>query len=438
MAVVACAATGTAILGVLQYWFDFRLVRQVVRPAAAFANKNMAAQFIVLGCPATVFSVIAVERWAIRECFACGLALQLAYLFFTFTRAAWMALMGELLLAAFVFALFVVRRKLDLHFPRNPFLVLVTAGALALGMIHFSPHGWQWCWEEVTGRFSGVWVPASDVLSSAFQQSDEGRIGDDGDDGLDGLVPVSPGTDPTASKRLTWYRNAMSLVRDDPMIGHGLGNYPVVYPESNLLGPLDENMHLGKVPLKAHNDYIQITVETGLVGLALILWLICCLDGPASARRSILLQAGAALVALTGLGINALFSFPVYLAVPAFLAAVYSVALTSAAGNVRSRRSQERRGNQTREQESAGPSLGQTVSARGAGLGILVFALSLLTLGGLVLSHRWIAADRHFQEQRLAYDEGAWQEGHSDGSAGPEEQSLPEGYLPVFRPRILS
>jgi O-antigen ligase len=56
---------------------------------------------------------------------------------------------------------------------------------------------------------------------------------------------------------------AVALIRDYPVFGAGAGSFEVAYPRYKPLtdGGLDDH---------AHNDYVEIAAETGLVGLALL------------------------------------------------------------------------------------------------------------------------------------------------------------------------
>ena len=68
------------------------------------------------------------------------------------------------------------------------------------------------------------------------------------------------------SMRLEWYRNSIDIVAEHPIAGAGTGAFPKAYADRAL----------GKgVPLTVnpHNEFLHIAVQTGLVGLAALLWL---------------------------------------------------------------------------------------------------------------------------------------------------------------------
>jgi O-antigen ligase len=57
-------------------------------------------------------------------------------------------------------------------------------------------------------------------------------------------------------------KDSLKLIAQRPLLGWGLGTFPVVYPSVR-------SFHTNYRVNAAHNDYIQAAVETGLVGLLL-------------------------------------------------------------------------------------------------------------------------------------------------------------------------
>ena len=66
--------------------------------------------------------------------------------------------------------------------------------------------------------------------------------------------------------RLEFYRNSLEIMRDHPVFGVGTGGFPKAYA--------DQVKGTGMVPTpNPHNEYLLIAVQTGLVGLALLVCL---------------------------------------------------------------------------------------------------------------------------------------------------------------------
>ncbi len=67
--------------------------------------------------------------------------------------------------------------------------------------------------------------------------------------------------------RLEFYRNTLTLVRNHPLVGTGTGSFSASYA--------DLVRGSGQIATdNPHNEFLLITVQTGLVGLAALLWLL--------------------------------------------------------------------------------------------------------------------------------------------------------------------
>lgn len=78
---------------------------------------------------------------------------------------------------------------------------------------------------------------------------------------------VGTGFDPASShqSRIQTWRNSWSMISDYPLLGVGVGAYPVAYSRYDTgAGYMMMNA--------AHNDYLQVVCETGLIGASLLLF----------------------------------------------------------------------------------------------------------------------------------------------------------------------
>lgn len=66
--------------------------------------------------------------------------------------------------------------------------------------------------------------------------------------------------------RMEFYRNTLALIKKTPLFGTGTGSFPAVYAAQIK----DSGSVASKNP---HNEFMLITVQTGFVGLAAMLWL---------------------------------------------------------------------------------------------------------------------------------------------------------------------
>jgi len=65
--------------------------------------------------------------------------------------------------------------------------------------------------------------------------------------------------------RLTIDRDCLRMLMQRPFLGWGLGTFPVVYPQFR---SFYTNMFVNQ----AHNDYLQLLIETGLAGFSIAIW----------------------------------------------------------------------------------------------------------------------------------------------------------------------
>jgi O-antigen ligase len=66
-----------------------------------------------------------------------------------------------------------------------------------------------------------------------------------------------------ANDRLRIVKDSLKMIAARPVLGWGLGTFPVVYPSFR-------SFYTNFFVNEAHNDYVQAAVETGLTGLALV------------------------------------------------------------------------------------------------------------------------------------------------------------------------
>ncbi len=96
--------------------------------------------------------------------------------------------------------------------------------------------------------------------------------------------------------RLAIVKDSIQMVRQRPFLGWGLGNFPVVYPSFR-------SFYTDFWINEAHNDFVQILVETGIVGFSIAVFALMrmyksALLNAQNWRHD--LQAGTCLAAITG------------------------------------------------------------------------------------------------------------------------------------------
>ncbi|MGH9496994.1 MAG: O-antigen ligase family protein, partial [Candidatus Sulfotelmatobacter sp.] len=77
-------------------------------------------------------------------------------------------------------------------------------------------------------------------------------------------------TEISGGMRLSIDRDTIHMFRRKPVLGWGLGTFPVVYPEFR-------TFYTNFFVNEAHNDYLQLLAETGVLGFGLMIWFLIVL-----------------------------------------------------------------------------------------------------------------------------------------------------------------
>lgn len=87
------------------------------------------------------------------------------------------------------------------------------------------------------------------------------------------LITVG-GKDPYAYTRISIWKSALSIIKDHPFLGTGLGTFSDAFPGYSF--PVKGVFaRFGKKASFAHNEYLQIASEMGIFALGIFIWLLC-------------------------------------------------------------------------------------------------------------------------------------------------------------------
>ena len=123
-------------------------------------------------------------------------------------------------------------------------------------------HGLEKAFDVAAGAAAGIAIVISALASGAA--GDGNRFAQ----GLDEWENWQPGQAAQTSTgwRLEFYRNSLDIARGHPLIGTGTGSFPKVYAD-----------HVAGTAMAAtanpHNEYLNIAVQLGVVGLLVMLHL---------------------------------------------------------------------------------------------------------------------------------------------------------------------
>lgn len=293
----------TAILGISQHLFELSWVPQVASPGATFANKNMAVHHIILTLPLAFVFLLNSRRKHWIWLFSIIASLMTVYLVYTKTRAGWVA--GSVQVVFFF--LLMIREHLqktgECCWNRQKTLALAAAVFVVLVMVRLD----------------------ADVFKTDPIEIKHGS-------GEKSAHPVPPGL-PKAGQgaykssallRMHIWMNTLTMIKDRPFFGFGLGNHKVFYPLYFRKVVQEKQFSETSQLTNVHNDWLQIFSELGLIGMLVLVWLgfqssraIFSLTGGSNPRFIRFSCIGAA-TAIVGFLVNACFSFPVHRAIPPF------------------------------------------------------------------------------------------------------------------------
>lgn len=214
------AITGTVLLGLSQKFFGFHFIPQSTSPAAGFANANVAAEYVSLTMP-VIMGVGWYRKQKVVLLYACLFIVFLSgvFLFYTNCRAAWVALCCSGIWAAVL----IMKQRLKETLFQRLIMAAVVVGVILCGIAF------------TTGMFTKV-------------------------------VRLAGGS---AQYRIFVWENSSAMLRDKPVQGFGAGGFKIFYPGYKNKAIVDMAFDKSKQIRRAHNDYIQIAVETGIPGLLL-------------------------------------------------------------------------------------------------------------------------------------------------------------------------
>jgi hypothetical protein len=256
-----------AAVGLGQVLFGATLVPQAAAPAATLANRNVAAGYMAVLAP---LALLAGPGRAARLGAAAAACTMAVFLPFTGSRAAAVAVGVQALL------LVALRER--------------ASGRRALGQVSLAL-----C---VAGLALGAAVRLS-VVEAAKARS--------------------------AEIRWSLAGSALSMARDHPLLGVGLGRFGALYPSH---GPPVTSAEGAPLRVESpHNEGLQVLAEAGLPGLLAGLWVaarsVRALGRLRASREPAVRRAALAVgLSLAGLAVDGAFGFPLRSAVPPLVLAV--------------------------------------------------------------------------------------------------------------------
>jgi tetratricopeptide (TPR) repeat protein len=364
----ALTGLAVALIGILQYHgLDIFGIPSNAPPSATFANRNLAAEYLICAIPLSALLFLTARRQIALWTSGLSAALMGVLLVYTRTRAAWVGITGALLCLGALLIFWPGLRRLAREavggcMDRSKGRAGVGLLLLFLLLSALPPLGTIWNSGTQESR-------SPDFLSSRFKLPETKA----------GVVSTAASVfqkeamkDASVTQRLAFWKGTLRMVADHPLLGVGPGGWIRAYPPYDGGATITpEGYHR-----RPHNDYLWIASEYGLLGLGVYLWLLivafkCLLDaarGPDHPSRIAAWMFALSLLSILG---AAFFGFPKEQP----QTALFPYLILGLAASASGRRVEPR--------------------ARPVG-SLLLTGLLLISLVGLELTRRRIAFDRHY------------------------------------------
>jgi len=291
---IACAVS------LSQYWSGYNKIPQAAVPGSFFSNKNMAAQYLLLTLPLVVywwmqFFVRGQLLW--HYVLTVAIALFIVSIFHSFALAAWLSLALQIIVFIALLCYFVKVRNWQIV--NRQFVLSIVAILVLVLLILPIPKYKQ------TAGFTPFIAESELLMSQTDKKARQSNV----------RIPI--------------WTNSWEMIKEHWLKGIGAGNWVVEYPQYHQRVMIDRVMTVSVKHDNAHNDYIEIVAELGVLGTILFI-LFLVFSGQHIVRvfkkgsqTQIILMLVPTL-ALVGIYFDAVFSFPLQQPVPIYWVFMYS------------------------------------------------------------------------------------------------------------------
>lgn len=189
----------------------------------AFSHKNLLSSVLMLSLPFTVIGFAKFKGWE-KKASLILMFLIIAEIFVLRTRGVWLSTFIGVIIASLVFYMNRKKQIEGLKFPKKIFIA-----GLGLAIVLF-----------------GALFSTKEVQSSVTDQTN-------------------------LQTRLKFWENSTEMLKENPVLGVGPGNWKIFFPKYGL-GGLDNNVMQGITHIqRPHNDYLWVLSEGGFLSLVFYL-----------------------------------------------------------------------------------------------------------------------------------------------------------------------
>lgn len=273
-----------ALIGILQHLIGLDIIIQRIPPASTFGNRNLGAQFMLFGLPIAVYLFWKEPKTKHKLLFASLGITLISYVIMAKTRST---ILGMAIQMAILIPWILIGVRYHL---RKKFLKVSAVSVLCV---------------LVSLLVAFYWYFSKQVESWGGELSFE-----------------------TINSRIPTWINSLQLIKENFFIGTGIGNWKVMFPKYSYAILDDIQIAVDLRMEQAHNEYIQLFSELGIVGFLLLLGVIVffIVEGLNYLIRQkdekLATQYVALVSCLIGVSVTAFFSFPWHMPVHILLTLV--------------------------------------------------------------------------------------------------------------------
>jgi tetratricopeptide (TPR) repeat protein/O-antigen ligase len=253
-------ATVVALIGLLQHNGIYHFGAPWNLPISTIGNVNFTAQYYNVVFPIALALLFMPHRFWVQVSIGAGVFLMACHLVVLGSRGGWLGALvatATLIIAALSRHDQVGRRLLD-----TTVMAVVLVG---LG------------WPVVTGMMSGIQVGEGRNLGQ-LMDSYQTRV-------LQRVESAILLEDDSTLQRVNLWQDTARMIWDKPLLGVGMGNFaynvPLHMSRESLQIKKRREQQTGQdlMPFSAHNEYLEIWAETGILGIAVFSFLLYQLLG---------------------------------------------------------------------------------------------------------------------------------------------------------------
>jgi len=207
-----------------------------------FENRNVLASFLVFAMPVSIGFLFEMTNRKSKIAAALVAILTLIALIFTRTRGAWLGFIGAMVFFAGAKLMNVEGlKKIHKSLCARKSLIIVFLLVICLGLLIRYDYSKK-------GSFTKKFLSIADLK------------------------------DPATRHRFVMWHTGRDIIKEHPLLGTGIGTFKKIHPkyQSKYLRTEKYGRFEG-LSRFAHNDYLEITADTGILGLGTFLWLIVTL-----------------------------------------------------------------------------------------------------------------------------------------------------------------